>query len=85
MKAAHLHAIAANRVKTPAIAGYAISALNDQDKHVQIAAIQTVYALGADVRDQARSIIGKLARDPAVDREVRSMAGRALQGKLTDP
>lgn len=85
VKVANLLAIAANRVKTPAIAGYAISALTDKDKHVQLAAIQTVYSLGADVRDQSRSIVSKLARDPGVDQAVRSMAERALQGKLTVP
>lgn len=85
VKASNLHAIAVNRVKTPAIVRYAMNALNDKNKHVQIAAVQTVYTLSSDVRDQARPIISKLASDPNVDQEVRSVAERALQNKLNDP
>jgi hypothetical protein len=85
VKASNLHAIAANRVKTPAIARYVLSALDDKNKHVQISAIQTVYVLSADVQDQARPIISKLASDPNLDQEVRSLAQRALQNKLADP
>jgi hypothetical protein len=84
-KASNLHAIAASRVKTPAIAAYVISALEDKNKHVQIAAVQTVYVLSADVQDQARPIISKLASDSNVDQEVRSVAQRLLQNKLADP
>jgi hypothetical protein len=85
VRAENLHAIRTNRFKTPAIAAYVIGALHDKDKHVQIAAIQTAYVLGSDVRDQARPIMSKLASDPSVDQEVRSIAGKALQNKLTDP
>jgi hypothetical protein len=85
VKAANLHAIAANRAKTPAIAAYVITALEDKNKHVQIAAIQTAYVLSVDVQDQARPIISKLASDPNVDQEVRSVAQRLLHNTLTDP
>ena len=85
VKTANLHAIATSRIKTPAITAYVMSALEDKNKHVQIAAVQTVYALGTDVRDQARPIISKLASDPNMDQEVRSLAERALGNKLADP
>ncbi|MDQ6677012.1 MAG: hypothetical protein M3Z09_06930, partial [Acidobacteriota bacterium] len=54
IRASNLYAIAVNRVKTPTITGYVISSLDDKSKNVQIAAIQTVYALSSDVLDQAR-------------------------------
>ena len=85
VKVQNLHAIGASGFKTPTIAGYVISALSDKNKHVPIAAVQAVYALSTDVRDQARPIITKLRSDPSVDEEVRSMAERALQNRLTDP
>jgi len=84
-KVANLLVIAASRIKTPALAGYIMSSLDDKDKHVQIAAIQTVYALNSDMADQARVKISLLASDPNVDQEVRSMADRAMKNKLADP
>ncbi len=85
VKIATLGAITANRFKTPAIATYALSCLNDKDKHVQIAAIQAVYALGQDVRATAGPRISRLANDQTVDEQVRAVAERALQNRLEEP
>lgn len=85
VRAATLGAITANRFTTPAIAAYALSGLNDKNKHVQMAAIQAVYALSQDVRHQALPTIGRLATDPAVDEQVRALAQRALENRITDP
>ncbi len=85
VKIATLGAIASNRFQTPAIATYALGGLNDKDKHVQIAAIQAVYALGQDVRDKAGPRISQLATGQTVDAQVRAVAERALQNRLGEP
>lgn len=85
VKVASLAAIAASRFTTPAIAMYALAGLKDNDKHVQIAAIQAVYALSQDVRDRAGPTISRLANDQTIDEQVRAMAERALQNRLAEP
>ena len=81
----NLHAIMANGVTTPVITKFVLGALSDKRPQVQMAAITTTAALGAGVREQARSTIGRLANDPNADKDVRSLAERALQNKLSDP
>lgn len=85
VRIATLEALAASRVKTPAIASYALSGLQVKDKYVQIASIQAVYALGTEVNDQARPALTQLVNDRTADAEVRAMAEKALQNRLSEP
>lgn len=61
IKVANLHAIVASDSRSQTLVPFAISSLNDSNKHVKMAAIQAVNSLGLSARSMALAS-GKTAR-----------------------
>lgn len=67
---------------TPEIDAFSTRALGSSNKYIKIAAIYTVHARRSTAWNQAQPALSKLASDPGEDKDVRTLANKALSDEL---